>query len=103
MIITDHAEHRQKQRSIPQAAVDYILKHGKACRKRDAVHYFLTSAHLVGLPSHHEAHRYYGIRVVASKDRRVIITAYWEKNRRCRKPGLGSTYKDFYWEEDEAC
>ncbi len=103
MIVTDHAEHRQKQRNIPQAAVDYILRHGKMCRKRNAIHHMLTSAHLASLPRHHEAHRYSGIRVITSNDQRVVITIYWERNRRCRKPNARPTPFDWHRADEEAC
>jgi hypothetical protein len=102
MIVTDHAEHRQKQRNIPQAAVDYILKHGEVRRKRDAIHYILTRDHLVGLPRQHEAHRYYGIRVIVSRDSRTVITTYWEAHRPCRHTNASARRRDRRFWQDEA-
>jgi len=82
LVMSDHAQLRVAQRSLPNQAIEYIVEHGQSFHRAGVLFYFLRSRDVPTYDRHNEhIMRLVGTAVVISKDHQTVITI-WRNSQR---------------------
>lgn len=82
LAMSDHAQLRVAQRSLPSQAIEYIVEHGQSFHRAGVLFYFLRSRDVPVYDRCNEnITRLVGTAVVLSKDRQTVITI-WRNSQR---------------------